>query len=1357
MEELMLIFRAKDEVSGVTGQIDKEVQSMASSAQQALANMTAGMANISTVSDNLIGSLNGGKSASELIFGTASKAETNKVLVNNMTQTKEAAEELYSTVDKVTDSSLTSMQDLIPALNAFKAATGASDDEIKDITDDMANFGAAVLAQTGSTALAETAMMSLSKGIKGAFAALDQYGVSEDALKRTGKWQGDEKDVRGFMEAVTEVMGSTEALMETNQGLDALIQKAFSRGGKKIGNEFLPVIKDVKRAFIDLDNSLGGNLTASILVLGEGIDIMNSALFNVSTAVRGVQDLKDGVKGLAGWIKGIAGIGDAAKDTTDAVKGMGDALSSVSNAGEMGANVSSMGAAGAGVAEVGKGASKSEKAIETGGDALLAADMLHGTKNQNKDYKKLLKELDSSKKLQKEIGEDLDALSVFDSLHFNSGKASKPISKKLSDIGFFDDALFAGMEKFGAKGNKKAMQQYSDVLLENMTSPIQTIEDLIKSNDGARKEAGKLLEELSPASTMLDDDTLKLWEKSEMTATEAIKTHMSGFKDRLSGAFSSVKEFATEGFGAKLQNALKTGFTGIGDAFRGIGTKFKNIKSTISGISFGDVKGAILKPFNTLATSVKGIPGKIKGIGTTLNKGLGQAITSFSFTDTLGGLKDKISGLRKVSEVADEAKDVGKGMEALGDVAGAAGAAAPAIEAGAAGAEGAAAATTTLSGAFTSMIVPALALAAVVAIMIPIVAGIAAEAMIFIKLLGEFMQSLHFENIDLKGSIDGLKQIAEGLLYIGAAMAAMTFTSMMTGLAVVISGFAGITGMLDIAVNAIKDAAEKLKGFESINFDTGISAKIKSISDTLLSVSQAMLSLTSVTITTGFSGLIAWAFKFKDIGSSLDEAKNSIMDASNKLQEFSTLTPLDNNVAQNIQNVCNSLKSVGDAIGALRSIRDGQNWDSFVGGLFGGVDIGTALNNVKTDIQHAASALSSWSIPEIPQGIGDRIKSVSDALGNVKSGLDSIKSVAQTYDGGFIGWIQGGLFGGTDIQGAIDKAINEINQVAMKLSSIQVATIPDLSFIQRVSVGLSYLKQAGTQLSQFSGFTIAADVPEKVRLAVESVSKVAAHLSGMANTNIGDVNGLLSNINNALNSIRETLANAGGGFSAPAMNIGAQIVSGVQAGLAPLGGTVQSSVSSAISSASGAASSGGQNLGSQTTEGFRSTLKLADVMNTEMGYVKSAVDSGISAAVSAAQSGGKQVVEAFKSGINSGSPGDIYRAMKAEMGYTNQAITDAYGPLNLSAEGAGRTIVEGFGNPALNVATNPVTPAQLQTMGQLTSPVSTANNGNSTTIIFQEGSMPIDARNMTTKEAKQMLILALESLDLYDPNPKGVA
>lgn len=1299
MEELMLIFRAQDEVSSVTGQIDNNVQSMASSAQAALASMTAGMANLSTVSDGLIGSLNSGKSASDIIFGNASKAETNKVLINNMTSTKEAAADLYDTVDKVTDSSLTSMQDLIPALNAFKAATGASDAEVKDITDDMANFGAAVLAQTGSTALAETAMMSLSKGIKGAFAALDQYGVSEDALKRTGKWSGDEKDVRGFMEAVTEVMGSTKELMETNQGLDALIQKAFSRGGKKIGNEFLPIIKDVKRGFLDLDNALGGNLTASILAVGEGINIMNSALFNVSTAVRGFEDISTGIKQLRSWIKGAGDVAEAANDATDAVKGMSNAMSTVGNAGEMGANVTGMGAAGAEVAS----ASKGEKAVEAGTDALFAADMLKDSKNQNKDLAKYLKELEKKDDVFEEINK------------INAETAERLTKTRMSDLGFDPENIFG----------KKSTEELSEALKEG--------------------------------SHFLDDDLIKEWElaeeASQMTFTGAIKNKFSGFKTKLTEAFSSIKDLDFKGkitapftkiassiknfsVGETLQNGLKKGFGGLGDVASTISGKLSSFGTSIKNIKMPDIKG------------------KLNG----LNKSLYQSISGFSFTDVFGGLKDKISGLRGATEVVSEIDDVVDGVEGVAEAAGAMGAAAPAMEAGAAGTEAAAAATTTLSGAFTSMIVPALALAAVVAIMIPIVAGIAAEAMLFIKLLGEFMQSLNFDSIDLKGSIEGIKQIATGLAWIGAAMLAMTGVSILVGINSMITLFTGITGPLKTASSALKEAAKELQSFGDVKLDPSIATNLKTISDSLGAVSNAMGAMTWTNINTGISNWIAGVLNFSSISDGIGQAKDEIIKASSKLQEFSSLSPLPDSVAQNIQNVCNSLKSVGDAIGALRSIRDGQNWDSLLGGLFGGVDIQSALTNVKTDIEKAASALSTWTISDVPQDIGSKIQNVSNALGSLKSGLDSIKSVAQSYDGGFVGWIQGGLFGGTDIQGSIDKAINEINQVASKLAGIQITTIPDLSFIQRVSVGLSYLKQAGTQLSQFGGVTISPDIAERVRLAVETVSKVANYLSGMTNAGIGDVNGLLNSINTALTTIRTTLASAAGGFAAPAMSIGSQIVSGIQSGLAPLGGVVQSSVSSGISSASGVATSGGQTLGTNATNGFRDTLKLADIARAEMDYAVQAINSGSGPLADAARAAAEKAVQAAKAGAESGSPGAVARMWGKEFGvYSPQLINENAPRLISAARAVSSKVVSAFGTPSLDFPMGPPNPSRLQSMGLLTSPAPQTNNGNNTTIIVQEGAIPVDARNMTQKEAKQMLILALESLDLYDPNPKGVA
>lgn len=1341
MEELMLIFRAQDEVSSVTGQIDDSVQGMVASAQSALASMTSGMASLSTVSDGLISSLNSGKSASDLIFGTSSKAETNKVLINNMTSTKEAAEDLYSTVDKVTDSSLTSMQDLIPALNAFKAATGASDEEVKDITDDMANFGAAVLAQTGSAALAETAMMSLSKGIKGAFASLDQYGVSEDALMRTGKWSGEEDDVRGFMEAVTEVMGSTEELMQTNQGLDALIQKAFSRGGKKIGNEFLPVIKDVKRAFLDLDNELGGNLTATILVAGEGIDVMNSALFNISTAANGLRDIRKGLKFFSDWAKGAGDVAGAAHDAADAVNDMTNAMSSVSNAGEIGANVTSMGAAGAGVAEATKSASKGEKTLEAGTDALFAADMLKSTKSESKDLDKLSKELEKLSNKKSLISEEMEYLQ----------KIGSP-KGKLAGVELFDDALFAGMEKFGAKGNKKAIQQYSDVLLENMTSPIQTIEDLVKSNDGARKEAGKLLEELSPANTMLDEDTLKLWEKSERTATEAIGNHLTGFKEKITGAFSSIKNFDFKGtitapfskiatsiknfsFGETLQNGLKKGFGGLGDIASGISGKLSSFGNSIKNIKMPDIRG------------------KLNG----LNKSLYQSISGFSFTDTIGGLKDKISGLRKVTDVVDEVDDVVDGIDAIGDAASAAGAAAPAMEAGAAGAETAAVATTSLSAAFTSMIVPALALAAVVAIMIPIVAGLAAEAMIFIKLLAEFMESLNFDNINLKGSIEGIKQIAEALLYVGAAMAAMTFTSIMTGIAAMIGGFTGITGPLKIAVKALKEAAAELKSFETVTIDASVATNLQTISDSLSSVSNAMMGLTSVTITTGFGNFIAWAFQFGDITSALEQAKSDIFQASTKLNEFAGLTPLDSGVAQNIQNVCDSLASVGDAMGALRSIRDGQNWDTMftdlVNGLFGGVNIQEALDSVKTDIYDAATALSGWTLPEIPEGIGDKVSKVSSALQSISDAFQTLRTMRD--NGNWDGWMDG-IFGGTDIQSALNAVITDLQNAATAISNINVDGVDDAKIegLGRVASAMTKISEVSTTMSSMPPMTTID--PTAISTAVTNISTVATELGKISTITLGEgTESVLGSIQTALSSLSETLSAAAGGFAAPAQGIGSSIVSGVTTGLSPLGGAVQGAVSSGILSASGVATSGGNTLGTNATNAFKASLKLAQIAKDEMNYAVQAINNGSGALAAAAKAAAEKAVQAAKDGAETGSPGAVARMWGKEFGvYSPQKIFEGAGKLVSAAKTVSSSVVSAFGNPSLEPAMGPLNPSQLQSMDLVNSRVALPQGNNNTTIIFQEGSMPIDARNMTTKEAKQMLILALESLNLYDPNPQ---
>ena len=74
------------------------------------------------------------------------------------------------------------------------------------------------------------------------------------------------------------------------------------------------------------------------------------------------------------------------------------------------------------------------------------------------------------------------------------------------------------------------------------------------------------------------------------------------------------------------------------------------------------------------------------------------------------------------------------------------------------------------------------------------------------------------------------------------------------------------------------------------------------------------------------------------------------------------------------------------AMEGLRSIRDGNNFDisGFVGGLFGGQNIQEALSSVKQDIIDAGNALQSFTgIPDIPDGVGDKLKKIADSLKSI--------------------------------------------------------------------------------------------------------------------------------------------------------------------------------------------------------------------------------------------------------------------------------------------------------------------------------------------------------------------------------------
>ena len=1039
-EQILLTIAARDNASNVAKNIDSSFQGMASNLSKSMSSISNSMMNFSAVSNNALQGLTG-KSALDNIFGTTSKNETNQVLLKNMMDDFENHyDAFYDKVDKTTDNSIVSMQELIPALKAFKSATGATDEEMTNVTEGITNFGAAVLAQTGSTDLAQQAMMDLSKGAKGAFASLDQYGISEDALMRTGLWSGKEEDVEGYIKAVTEVTGSTEELMQTNQGLDALIGKSFSRAGKKIGNEFLPQLKDVKRAFIDLDNETGGALAGSILATGGAIEVMNQGLWNVST----IKDLKEG----------FVAVKDAASGAASMIKSFGKTTETVTVTAE------SLGAA---------------ASHANGGFSLLPANF------------------------------DINSL------------------KKEADI----------------------------------------VEDVVE----------------------------------ESTAVGALAP--------------------------------------------------------------------------------------------------GAAAASAEVEVTSGAMAG-------------------------------------------------------LSASFTSMIVPLLSLAAVIAVMIPIAVALAAEALLGLKAIQLVFDALNFDDIDLSKSVDSIKKLAEGIAWVGLAMGAMSFAGLMTGLTYITGGFLGMTAPLQLATDTLTEAASILQQFSAVSIDDSIPKNLQNIGKSLNSVSDAMMALTSTNITTGFSDFVAWALGFGSVTDGLEQAKNDIISASSKLQEFKVLKPLDDTTANNIQNVCDSLASVGKAMEALRSVRDGVNWDGFLGNLFGGVDIQTALTNVKQDIVKASQALKQFTgLEEVPKDVGTKIKSVSDALTSVSDAFQSLRKLRDDTN-----WDSFMDLGGADIATAITNIGNDLRMVSVRLASLStIANVNEdvTEKITKINTALgkvSEVVKSMTNVPTMEGFS-----SETITTAVTNVRNAATELSKLSGITLGeDSTGILGTIQTAMESLKNTLSSASG-FSAPSMSIGSQIVNGVKSGLSPLTGTVQGAITSATSSAASSGWTGGAYIGTSTTNGMNSALKLKETMSTELGYTLSAITDKRQEFYNAGVDLGKAVKEGFESqsAINPGSPGNLAHTMMDEVAYIKEAMTSKYGVMKATGARLGNSILTGFGNPSLGLGLdNSISDFTSSQMGSLQTILSQVpGNGaySNVTIIVGEGAVNVDARNKTEREAQQIMITALESLD----------
>ena len=468
---------------------------------------------------------------------------------------------------------------------------------------------------------------------------------------------------------------------------------------------------------------------------------------------------------------------------------------------------------------------------------------------------------------------------------------------------------------------------------------------------------------------------------------------------------------------------------------------------------------------------------------------------------------------------------------------------------------------------------------------------------------------------------------------------------------------------------------------------------------------------------------------------SLTTIKDAYQKVVNAVKEISSMGDIDQGGLDKLKKMGEALKSLGEASMGLQQVNGGMNigqaLNSFVAWLTGGeADIGANIDTLINKINEIAPKLNSLSsLPDIDQAGVDKIRKFGEVMQSIGEAATSMQGIQGGAIGSIMDWFQGSL------QDQIDKAIQVIQDIAPKLQGLAGIQIPDLSGVQRVGVGLNYLKGATDQLMTFTGFVVPPDVATNVGNAVTAIKNVATQLQGLQGTNVGDVATILTSIQTAIEQIKATLASAN--FNAEGVNIGNSLTTGVQSGLSGLPGVVNDASNNAVNTARGTLTSGMQSAGSESVNSFRSGIQgMSDAMSSEMSEVQSAISSGLSAAQGAAKQGAAAIVSAFKSGLNQGSPGDIYRAMVAEMFWTNDAIVKNQGMLTDSIYSLASGLTSAF-NP--NLSTGGFN-------SSLSAGAVTGASGGGNTYYIGEGAFHVVVKDMTQKQAQGVIVEALESL-----------
>ena len=376
---------------------------------------------------------------------------------------------------------------------------------------------------------------------------------------------------------------------------------------------------------------------------------------------------------------------------------------------------------------------------------------------------------------------------------------------------------------------------------------------------------------------------------------------------------------------------------------------------------------------------------------------------------------------------------------------------------------------------------------------------------------------------------------------------------------------------------------------------------------------------------------------------------------------------------------------------------------------------------------------------------------VQSAIQNITSAFQALWSFLQPL----FQWIgaawnnlfqsEGGGSGGPDVVGGIINAFGTLGNVAMQVFGVIRAGWAAISPV--VMPVVNHLSRMVTIFGQLLTGQISFE--QAVIRIFQSLGTMYAQIGSVilslaSNIVMGLVNRLRQipmRIGQILAQAAARLLAAGIGMVTGALSLGARVVNGIVNRIRQLPGRVgeiMGEIPGQIAGIAGAAASAASNLGMMVLQAVvQSIAGLAMSVYNEFIKIGDKIRESVSGAVSAATQFGSDIVNAVLGALHIASPGIIQRKIAIEFQDIPGRIGENIGNAHRAAQAYAGNILSGFNTPSYS-------PTMVTAVNNNYTPLPQQQQGN--TYIFNEGAFHIDARNKTEREAKQMLVLALDGI-----------